>query len=242
MRAIASQLNGELKHFIDIGISDGSTSVDMVSKLDREFGSTFLYTATDRDGHFIVIRDGQNKHRRVIVDQNYSMVQAIVPPFVYCTLASRDNLLLFPINRLYRPVAMKYARKLIARCLAGDSDLSKEEISFFSSDFSLLLKNNPNVKFEQWDINLTWPGKEARCIRAMNLLNPEYFSSATITIVVGNLLNAVEEGGLIAVGSNEEAGSIVHGAIYKKVESGLELLTLTGNGPPCADAFLRYLK
>ena len=45
----------------------------------------------------------------------------------------------------------------------------------------------------------------------MNILNPGYFDEAGLARILTNLFDALAEGGLIALGSNENPGSPVDG-------------------------------
>ena len=59
----------------------------------------------------------------------------------------------------------------------------------------------------------------------MNILHQGYFSRDQLSLILNNIYNGLEINGLLIEGSNEEAGTPVEGAIYRKSETGFTLLS-----------------
>jgi CheR methyltransferase, SAM binding domain len=77
-------------------------------------------------------------------------------------------------------------------------------------------------------------------VRVMNVLNSSYFSDQDLARTVGRIFDSLGEGGLLVVGSNEEAGSQVRGAIYRKVNGGFAELARSGAAHDAHRAIVGY--
>ncbi len=215
---------------LDVAVSDGSTSVEFFNGITDNIASSFEFTATDRDTGFLVLSSKERPDRRVIVSQNGEIVQVVWPPFVFNS-ARRDNRLSFPINWVIWPVALRYARELVAQWQKNDSRLTATSLIFASQGFRDLLAKDNRLAFKAWDITTSWTGGKVHCVRAMNILNKGYFSPEKLELAVRNLTANLIDGGILAAGSNEGPGSGVDGAIYRMQGGRLKELYSSGNGP-----------
>ena len=68
-------------------------------------------------------------------------------------------------------------------------------------------------------------------IRAMNVLNLDYFRLEEIQLVLINIFDALCEGGLFGLGSNSGPGTVVNGGIFQKLGNRFKVLKLSGDGP-----------
>jgi hypothetical protein len=75
----------------------------------------------------------------------------------------------------------------------------------------------------------------------MNIMNPGYFDEAGLARILTNLFNATAERGLIALGSNENAGSPVDGVICRRTGNQLEMLATFGAGFRAASALAPFV-
>jgi hypothetical protein len=225
---------------LDVAISDGSTSVDFFNGIAAHVTKEFTFIGTDRDISYLVVNEKKSPRERVIITRRADILQVIRPPFVF-NGAHLERFLLFPINRMVRPYAMRYAKRLVERWKHNDPALEQRELIFACKPFRDLLAKDSRLKFTAWDITTPWTGEKAHCVRAMNILNPSYFSNERLAAIVRNLMESTVEGGLIAIGSNEGPESEVDGAIYS-VEGGrlIELIS-TGAGARCRPAIEQLL-
>ena len=214
-------------HVLDVAVSDGATVPPLVDAFAGLTGGALRYTATDLDAGFVRLSRKGRPERRVIVTEAGGIVQIVVPPFLF---THRESRWLFPLNRTLRPAASRFAAELIADWRAGSSDVETAGILLLAPELRHRLETDPRVSFRAWDVLEPWHGEKAHCVRAMNVLNPGYFDAGGIARALGNLRDALAEGGLLALGSNEDAGSPVDGVICRRVASGLELLVTTGRG------------
>lgn len=223
---------------LDAAVSDGSTSMALIEAVDRMAAGRFSFTATDLDGRYLKVWDEAAPQRRVIVSEAGEVVQIVLPPFLF-TL--RESRYLFPINRLMRPSAQRFAAQLLARWRAGEAGVSSREVLLFAPDFRRRVETDERVSFRAWDILKPWSGDKATCVRAMNVLNPGYFDAAQMRRVVANLFEAVENGGLLAMGSNDDAGTEVDGIVCRRAGAHLDILACSGRGFRAPDALAPLL-
>lgn len=206
----------------------------------RHVTADFHFIASDRDGVFFVLNRRKSPNRRVIVSAQGEIVQAVYPPFVFSG-GKPEKLFLFPVNRAARAFAMFSAKKLVQEWQAKDSNLEARSLIFACRPFRDLLAADRRLEFMAWDITTPWAGSRVHCIRAMNILNPSYFSKGQLGAIVRNLMESLVEGGLLAVGSNDGPESEVDGAIYRVEGGRLVELKSSGAGTRCRKAIKSLL-
>ena len=64
----------------------------------------------------------------------------------------------------------------------------------------------------------------------MNILNLSYFTKDEFNTIINNIYDCLELDGLFVTGSNQDAGTRVNGAIYKKTSDGFNLIHCEGSG------------
>lgn len=102
-------------------------------------------------------------------------------------------------------------------------------------------KAQTDKRFRLGQHDLLQPFKEQACIiRAMNVLNPSYFSETEFAQVIRNLYEGLRENGLLITGSNQEAGTIVNGGIYQKNGNGFSKILNSGEGAPIESLLLNF--
>ena len=74
----------------------------------------------------------------------------------------------------------------------------------------------------------------------MNILHYGYFDAPTITRILDNIHRALDQNGLLIEGSNEDAGSPVSGGIYRKTESGFDLIRYPQNPSRIGELILNH--
>lgn len=95
-------------------------------------------------------------------------------------------------------------------------------------------KNNEHFRLTQHDVLKPFKDRFT-FIRAMNVLNPSYFSNDDFPKIIRHMHNGLEDDGLFITGSNQEANTTVNGAIYRKYKEGFSLLWCSGKGSPIHD-------
>ncbi len=112
--------------------------------------------------------------------------------------------------------------------LAGN--IKSREICLFCPAALNLAKQHYNFNLLQQNVLLPFKHK-SHILRAMNLLNPTYFTKPEFQTVIKNFYDALYDNGLLIVGSNQDSGTIVHGAVYRKSLNGFLKVWQSGNGP-----------
>jgi len=223
----APPASGSAVHVLDVAVSDGVTTLPLIEAVDRLTDGNFVFTATDLDGRYVKLWRKDRPEQRVIVTEAGQIVQIIRPPFLFTHRESRH---LFPLNRLLRPAAERFASTLIADWQRGDNGVGCAEILLLSPELRQRMGTDARISFRAWDIFEPWPGETAHCVRAMNVLNPVYFDRAQLARAVRHLFEAVADGGLLAMGSNEDAGTTVDGIICRRTGDRLVPVSTTGAG------------
>ena len=218
-------LNNNLVIF-DVGVSDARTSLDLFEKLTVKF-KNIKYIASDYNNLVYIINKNQTN---ITVDPNGKILEILWPPFVFNKIRLNRFLFLYPLNHIIKFfVYILIALPLVKAYKNGK--LSGKKLVLF--DPYALDKALGDPRFVLKQHNLLQPFNEAQpanFIRAMNVLNPSYFSGHQLKIIIKNLYFGLKEDGLLVVGSNQDADSLVDGAIYKKTNYGFKLLEKFGKG------------
>lgn len=234
----AEKLVARPVHVLDAAVSDGVASLPLFDSFIAETGGELRFTATDLDGRYVRLRRLEAPHRRVILGAGEGIVQIILPPFLF---THRESRYLFPLNRLMRPSAERFARRLVADWKTGSGDVDAEEFLLLAPELRRRLESDKRLGFCAWDILEPWEGEKAHVVRAMNVLNHGYFDAEQMRRVVRNLFDALADGGLIAMGSNEDAGTPVDGIVSRKRGGKLVIVATSGNGFRAPDAIAPLL-
>ncbi len=225
---------------LDVAVSDGSTSLKLFQQLKAALDANIRLTATDRDGRYIVLRQKADAVRRVIVSPHGEVVQVVWPPFVFGSRAN-ENVFLFPANRALHSYAVRYATDLVKRWQSDDPRIQASELLFLRSEFRMAVVADPRLAFVPWDIMTPWTREKAHCVRAMNILNPDYFSYDQQAKILANLFAAVADGGVLAMGSNDTPGTEVDGIICRRRRESLIGVAFSGNGFRCSRALAGFM-
>jgi len=221
----------------DLAASDGRTACDFFARLSGVFGSALEFYASDLCVRVTVLGFSEG-HTRVVVDEHGNVLQLLFAPFVL-SLAQKESWL-YPVNRCLRAVLMRTAVSRVLRLSrANDPAIERRDIVLVCPQAKRLMQTHANFHFEVYDIFDKAP-RHYTVVRAMNILNPGYFDDAALSSAVANVFESLEEGGVFITGSNEDAGSIVNGTIYRKRGGAFEPICLSGKGSP-VDSIVTHL-
>jgi hypothetical protein len=209
----------------DVAVSDGRTACDLFERLASRYPKISHY-ASDYSPSVFVLRQGR---LTMTLSRTHRILETVWPPFVFSTMKP-EHALLYPINHAVRFFVRRFlAEPLRARFLSGQ--VQARELQLFSPRALNLQK--ADARFHLREQNILDPlvvPEPAHVVRAMNVLNPSYFGYSEMSQILGNFHNALRLGGWLVTGSNEDAGSIVHGGIYRKTETMFEKIWQSGNG------------
>ncbi len=136
--------------------------------------------------------------------------------------------MIYPVNYLFFLYASKiYLPRIMKKYFSGESKVREIRIS---SPKAIKLAENDN-RFMLIEHDLLEPSKingTFNIIRAMNVLNPEYFNIDQLRKAVSYLFLSLDENGLLILGSNEGPGTPVQGGIYRKTGDKFNSIKLIG--------------
>jgi len=225
--------NGASLTFHDVAVSDGRTALDFFEKMSQEF-TNIQYTASDYNPKVYVVEKGKCK---VTLSHSGKILEILFPPFVFNIIKPDVH---YPLNYLIKFIVERF----IADPLVKKSHLKKipaKELLLFAP--RVLNASRNDVRFKLLQHNLLEPfDKSAHVIRAMNVLNTSYFSEDEFLKVLKHIYEGLEDGGIFITGSNQEAGSIVNGGVYKKDDKGFEKVWESGEGSPVDQLIVNFNK
>ncbi len=219
----------------DMGVSDGRTSCDFFEKIVQFFPLIAFY-ASDYNGYVLVLEKGKTK---ITLSHRENLLEVLFPPFVF-NIAKRDSYRYYPINHLVRLMHhWLVVNPLLKEYKNGNHRARK--LLLFSPRAINLSKTDQRFKLLQHDLLMPFH-KQSHIIRAMNVLNPSYFSETEFTKVLSNIYNGLYLGSFLITGSNQDAGSDVDGGIYKKNKLGFEKIWQADRPSPINDKILGFKK
>ena len=195
----------------DAGVSDARTACDFFRSLAARFQNVTYY-ASDSEPLLSILQLGRVK---VALNQKKQILEIVLPPFVFNTIKP-ENFFRYPINYLFFRIANKVCAP---RVLAAhrDGTIRPSLLSLFCADAIRLAAVDRRFRLVEHDLlaGATF-SVPVNVMRVMNVLNSSYFSEQELARIVARIFQSLRDGGLLVVGSNEGAGSQVHGAIYRK--------------------------
>lgn len=212
----------------DVGASDGRTSCDLYNRLNQIYSADLSFFASDYAPYLYILRR-RGSANRLIVDAQDSVLQIIAPPFVF-NVVRRESKVFYPLNHLIHLLVRRfYAEPLLATYKAGDADIDRVRLDLLCKECRSNLASNSNFHFDSYDI-FKEPTEPFDVVRAMNILNRDYFSEERLRKAIENIALSLNAGGLFITGSNTEAGTTVNGGIYQKRGDRFERLGASGSG------------
>lgn len=231
-RAITEHLPADGECSIhDLGVSDGRTTYDLWRRVN-EIGRAIRLVASDACPELTVISEPRGR-LQVALDNTGTVVQVVWPPFVF-NAPRRESSLYYPINTLVRYALFGHAvPRLVDRYRSGEP-VDAHAVQLLHPHLRRLVDDGA-IDFITYNVLDPMP-QQFHVVRAMNVLNPGYFSPAEMRTAVGNIHASLADGGLFAVGRNQQAGSPTDGCIYVKRSGSFEELVRINGGSPIREA------
>jgi hypothetical protein len=217
----------------DAGVSDGRTSCDFFHKIQPLFPKV-NYHASDYDPQIFTIESGRTK---VVLNKHNKVLEIVFPPFVFN--GNRDAYR-YPINHIIRYLLDKtLIKRLLSKYQQG---LIKAQMDLlFCHQAIALSQNDKRFHLEQHDLLKALPVKNSIDIfRAMNILNPSYFSRQEFETILTHIYDGLTKQGLFITGSNEESNTTVNGGIFQKTLTGFEKVGHSGTGSAIESIISNY--
>jgi hypothetical protein len=200
---------------LDVGASDGSTSLDLIRSLDGGFER---YYVTDLN---LFSRCGQDAAGIVyFMDQKGK-----------CALrASKRFLVYSEVRGAWLPL------RLIAKSLIGGVRKVDEwqEVMLIQPALTSMAERNPRISILRYDVFKPWTGQAPDLIKVANLLNPKYFSDAQMKEAVRVQCANLAPGGRLLLVSEDEDTNIERFSVFRKTPDGMVLEHTHGSGAKAA--------
>lgn len=225
----ASLVPGRSYAVHDAGVSDGRTAVDFFRALAALPGLDFRFFASDYAPEVTAVEDAGSRLALVLDPVSEELLQIVWPPFVF-NVPKGESPLLYPLNHLVRRWLLAgRVPALLARWRAGDPGVRATAIRLLHPSVSALEAGDPRFRFERHDLLAPAP-RRYDVVRAMNVLNRSYFSEADLARAVAHVADSLPPGGWFVVGANQDRGSTVNGAVYRRTPQGFERVLAHGAG------------
>jgi len=209
----------------DVAVSNARTSYEFYTRASEAFPQINM-NATDYDPYFYVVEEGRI---RLSFSSKGNLLEIVYPPFVFNEI-KRDSYLYF-LNHLVR-AAIKFiaVRPLLAAYTSREK--TSHKVPLFCQEARTLANNDKRFTLGQHDILESFASDcNVSVIRAMNILNLDYFHLEQFQVVLINIFDALREGGIFGFGSNTDPGMVVNGGIFQKLDNRFRVLKLSGDGP-----------
>ncbi len=215
----------------DVGVSDARTSCDFYEKLHIFFPDCEFY-ASDFYPDVIILYKGS---AMVVINDSLEVLETTIPPFVWNRSKIRKEKFLYPVNFLLKWLIEKtITKKMLDDYRKGNITMQKK-LSLFCQKAKELSQSNPCFHLLKHNILDKSPIHGLSVLRAMNILNPSYFSTKELQHAILSFLQSIVENGIFITGSNQDSDSIVHGTIYQKKDFCFVPVAVSGQGSPVND-------
>lgn len=182
---------------VDIGASDGSTSVDLIARLP-DFAS---YTIADLFFHLRANRVG-------------SHVLFFDPDGTLILIVGRRALVWPTLSRAVRGLYLPLVRR------ARRDRAAPTEVLLLNPSARALINSDPRISYRVHDVFQRWGPPSPDVIKVANLLRRLYFSDADICSALTALLDSLNEGGHLLVVDNPRIQDIDERAGLYRRENG----------------------
>lgn len=201
-RFLRDTYRGSRPVILDVGASDGSTSLDLI----QELGSNFTYYyVTDLN---LSVRSGYDSKGVVyFVDQNGS-----------CILRASERLLVYSNTSRARFPLRLIARALLAKCRNAGG---WQDLVLIQPELRRLAKRDPRIMIQRYDIFASWTGPPPDLIKVANLLNDQYYSDSQLEKALqAQCSNLAPNGRLLLISEDEDVEKF---SVFRKTGAGMQL-------------------
>lgn len=201
---------------VDIGASDGSTSVDLIRKLP----TLKAYVIADK---FLSIWAVETPHHVLFFDGDG-----------VCILIVGRKLLAWPsmsrtVQLIYRPILARAARR----------GAQRREVLLLNPRTRRMMASDPRITATVHDVFERWSGPIPDVIKVANLLRRLYFSDDMIRRGLHALLQSLDEGGyLLVVDNPRTADPAPRAGIYRRQSGRFVAVSRTESRPEIDDLIL----
>jgi len=208
---------------IDLGASDGVTTLDLLHALETRFGSNTRVFLTDLNLWLLRYRKGPIIEYRAGDDEP---VLARFGRFALRLSSRRHN--------------SEQADDPLVRCYLGCGALRRS--MRFEGKIALVnpqVSQQPGIIIRELNCLVHDPSlvDVASAVRASNVLNRDYFSDAEVNLALTNIHSYLKDAGLLVVSRNADAagGEVENGSVWRKEARGFAHVEDFGAGSEMKD-------
>ena len=198
----------------ELAASDGRASVNLYNVLTSKYNDNFNLTLSDIIPYVNCLKFPGKKYYAVTDDQD-NILEITKPPYVWNM--GRPESRIYFINNLMKRVC----RRKISKLIAGGNITERTKIWLISKDMHDIISKAKNIRIRRYDV--LSPSEESYdVIRAMNILRPSYFNPEQLRIILQHIYDALNDKGLLIVGSNKGKIKDVDAVVFVKTADGFE--------------------
>ena len=218
---LARRLSGTRPVIIDVGVSDGVTSLEFIEELGANFAK---YYVTDR---FLTIDYVASESAVLFFDKGG-----------VCVCAAGRWLVFYPQQpRHARFLQWRHPRVF---GVAGVNRAVLRELSLLQPQLRELAETDSRIAIAEHDAFVRWPWAAADVVKIANLLNRAYFTDPQILAIVGNAHRALQDGARLVVVENRGVGQVEQTSVFLRRGGGFVLEEQIGTGSEIASLVLSY--
>jgi hypothetical protein len=189
---------------LDVGASDGSTSLDLIRLLGLDFQHYFV---TDLNHSTRCGFDGRGA--AYFLNREGRCVLRASKRFLAYSDTDRA---IFPLNFIS------------AKLLSGAENVAKwREVLLMQPELVRLASSDPRISIMQYDMFVPWKGQPPDLIKIANLLNSKYFSDSQMRQAIEVQCANLGIGGRLLLVSEDEDSGIERFSAFRKTGSGMVL-------------------
>jgi hypothetical protein len=201
-RLLREAYRGSRPVILDVGASDGSTSLDLIQDLDSNF--TYYYI-TDLN---LSVRCGHDP----------KSVVYFADPDGTCILRASERFLVYSnTSRAILPFRL-IAKALLLKCRYASG---WRNLVLVQPDLLSRAKYDRRIIVRQYDMFVSWTGPPPDLIKVANLLNNQYFSDAQIKNALQvQCSNLAPNGRLLLISEDRDVEKF---SVFRKTPTGMQL-------------------
>lgn len=206
---------------LEIGASCGSTSLDLLNKLELTYCQYFV-----TDIYFSIPYRTRN-----------SATYFYHPLSKRCIMRVSDHFVIYEdIEDAVFPMGI-IAHRVMSQAPLYDAEKSNTAL-MLHPELRHRIESDPRILVKEYDVFDTWPQDPVNIIIAANVLNKLYFSAEQIKLAAANLGQALKIGGRLIVTDNRNVEKI---SVYIKTNASTITLEKQINGGSEASAIISEL-
>jgi len=214
----------------DLAIADGRASIYLLRKLMNLY-EELEYHGSDLSLFYYLYEIKENFY--IVTYEQKKIIESTKAPFVWNY--SRKEGMFYWINNFLK---MSYKKKY-TNVIKKNKLKYNRKLSLIDCEFLEILQGNPKFQLSNYDL-FEKSNSNYNIVRAMNILHFGYFNRSQLKEIIFNIHNSLNLEGLFIEGSNEDAGTEVEGAIYKKTNNRFECLISSSKPSRIKDVVMNF--